>query len=474
MTVAEEPVDLRRWITLAVLLGAVTIVIVDNTVLVVAVPTIQEEFDTTLPSLQWVLSGYSLVFASLLIIGGRLGDLYGARRMFMIGAGLFGVGSLIASAANSVPQMVVGEAIIEGIGAALLMPATLGILSNTFRGPERATAFALWGTCVGAIAAFGPLMGGYFTTYHSWRWAFRVNVIVAPLAIIAALVLMQRDRSSRSARLDIPGALLIAGGTFALVFAFSQAPTYGWWRPLGGRDFTVIPLMLACGVLLTAVFAWLETRIEQRDGSPLFAPSQLRHLGFRYGLVTSTMISLGQFGQIFAIPIFLQRTKHLDAVHTGIWMLPFGIGILIGAQIAGWVARSIGPVRVVRIGITVEAIGLFVVAAVLTRDVHFATLTAAMTGFGIGVGMANAQLTNVILSDVDPDKVGVAGGANTTVRQIGGALGIAVVGSVLATASARWALVVSALAVCIGVGTSWLIPDEESVPLVAPLDVEPA
>jgi EmrB/QacA subfamily drug resistance transporter len=472
--VDEEPLDPRRWITLAVLLGAVTIVIVDNTVLVVAVPTIQHEFRTSLTSLQWVLSGYSLVFASLLIIGGRLGDLYGARRMFMIGAGTFGVGSLIASAAHSVPQMVVGEAIIEGVGAALLMPATIGILSNTFRGPERATAFAVWGTCVGAVAAFGPLMGGFFTTYHSWRWAFRVNVIVAPLAIVAALVLMRPDRSHGSARLDVPGAMLVAGGTFALVFAFSQAPTYGWWRPLGGRHTTVIPLMLVTGVVLTAVFAWLETRIEKRDGSPLFAPSQLQHLGFRYGLVTSAMISLGQFGQIFAIPIFLQQTKHLNAVHTGIWMVPFGIGILIGAQIAGWVARAIGPVRVVRMGIAIEAVGLFVVAAVMTKDVHFATLTAAMTGFGIGVGMANAQLTNVILADVDPDKVGVAGGANTTVRQIGGALGIAVVGSVLATASARWALVVSALAVCIGVATSWLVPTEEDVPLVAPMDVEPA
>src|SRR5205807_9143156 len=149
MTITEETADPRRWITLAVLLGAVTIVIVDNTVLVVAVPTIQREFHTTLPSLQWVLSGYSLVFASLLIIGGRLGDLYGARRMFMIGAGTFGVGSFIASISHSVPQMVVGEAVIEGIGASVMMSATVGILSNTFRGPERSMAFAVWGTCVG-------------------------------------------------------------------------------------------------------------------------------------------------------------------------------------------------------------------------------------------------------------------------------------------------------------------------------------
>ncbi len=198
--VADAP-DPRRWFTLAVVVGAVLIVALDTTVLNVAIPTILRDLDTTLPSLQWVIAGYSLTFASLLIIGGRLADLYGARRIFIIGAALFGAGSLLASVAQSVPQLIVGEAIIEGIGASLMMPATLGILSTTFHGRERATAFAAWGATAGAAVAFGPLLGGFLTTDYSWRWAFRINVVVVPLAILGAMVFMRP-----SARAVAPGA----------------------------------------------------------------------------------------------------------------------------------------------------------------------------------------------------------------------------------------------------------------------------
>ena len=165
----------------------------DNTVLNVAIPTILREFHTDLPSLQWVITGYSLTFATLLIIGGRLGDMYGHRRMFIVGATIFGVGSLLASVSHSVPTLVLGEAIIEGIGASLLIPATLSILSTTFEGPERAIAFAAWGTVAGAAVAFGPLVGGFLTTQYSWRWALRINVIAAPLFVLGALLFMRPD-----------------------------------------------------------------------------------------------------------------------------------------------------------------------------------------------------------------------------------------------------------------------------------------
>src|SRR4029079_7848000 len=157
---------------------------------------------------QWVITGYSLMFASLLIIGGRLADLYGARRIFIIGAALFGAGSLLASLAQSVPVLILGEAIIEGVGASLMMPATLGILSSTFHGHERATAFAGWGAAAGAAVALGPLIGGFLTTNYSWRWSFRINLIVIPLAIIGAMLVMRRSpTASKRERIDVPGAL---------------------------------------------------------------------------------------------------------------------------------------------------------------------------------------------------------------------------------------------------------------------------
>src|SRR6476659_6939036 len=165
--------DPRRWFAAAVVIVSVAIPVLDNTILNVAIPTILREFHTDLPSLQWVITGYSLTFATFLIIGGRLGDIYGARRMFIIGAALFGLGSLLASEATSVPSLLLGESLIEGIGASLMLPATLAIMSITFEGAERAKAFAVWGATAGAGVAFGPAIGGFLTTNYSWRWSFR-------------------------------------------------------------------------------------------------------------------------------------------------------------------------------------------------------------------------------------------------------------------------------------------------------------
>src|SRR3981081_2663036 len=204
-TVAE--VDSRRWITLAIVITSIFIVVLDNSVLNVAIPTILRDFHTTLPSLEWVVTGYALTFATLLIIGVRVGSLFRHRRIFIIGAALFGTGSLLASLPWNVPSLVLGEAVIEGVGPSLMVPSTLAILSRTFRGRERATAFAAWGATAGVAAAFGPVVGGFLTTNYSWRWSFGINVIVAPLAIIGALVVMRRSPPpDRRIRIDLAGA----------------------------------------------------------------------------------------------------------------------------------------------------------------------------------------------------------------------------------------------------------------------------
>src|ERR1700682_135351 len=229
----REALDPRRWFTLVIVISAALIVVLDNSVLNVAIPTILREFHTTLPSLQWVVTGYALTFATLLIIGGRLGDLYGHRRGFTIGAALFGAGSLLASLSGSVPSLVLGEAIIEGIGASLMLPTTLAILSTTFRGRERATAFAAWGETAGAAAAFGPVVGGFLTTNFSWRWSFGINVVIAPLAIVGAILFMRKSvRGAKRVRIDLPGAILAASGMFLLVFGLTEGGVYGWFTPV--------------------------------------------------------------------------------------------------------------------------------------------------------------------------------------------------------------------------------------------------
>lgn len=194
-TTAPDP---KRWLALVVLSSSLFIIVLDNTIVNVAVPTIIRELHTDVSSLQWVISGYSLVFASLLISFGRIGDIIGRRRLFFIGAALFGIGSLVASEAGSFAQLFIGESIIEGVGAAMMLPATLAIISATFQGRERGMAFAVWGAVAGGAGALGPWIGGILTTDYSWRWAFRINVAIAPIAIIAAILVVRESRDERA------------------------------------------------------------------------------------------------------------------------------------------------------------------------------------------------------------------------------------------------------------------------------------
>ena len=304
--------DPRRWWTLAITLLAVAVTVIDNTVLTVAIPQIIHDLDTTVTGVQWVFTGYALTFASLLVIGGRLGDIYGPRRILIIGVTLFGIGSLIAALSTSLPMLILGEAVIEGAGAALLVPSTLSIVAHTFEGRERAIAFAAWATAIGAAAALGPVLGGYLTTYQSWRWAFGINVVIAPVVVVGSLLVTPRDSRGERQRLDLRGAALIASGMFLVVFALSQGGIYGWWTPqhdysIGGTvvwptsaPVSIIVVALLAGAGILTLFVRTELVLERQRRDPLFQFSQFRFLTFRYiehrhvlpGLLTTRHLDL--------------------------------------------------------------------------------------------------------------------------------------------------------------------------------------
>jgi EmrB/QacA subfamily drug resistance transporter len=443
-TQVPQHLDPRRWVALAVVITAAFIVVLDNTVLNVAIPTIRADFNTTLPSLLWVVTGYALTFATFLIIGGRLGDIYGHRRIFVIGVALFGVGSFVASISQSVPQLVLGEAVIEGIGASLMLPATLAIISTMFQGRERATAFAAWGATAGVAAAFGPVVGGFLTSNYSWRWAFRINVIIAPFAIAGALIFMARaDRERRRMPLDIVGAVLVAAGMFLLVFALSEGSTYGWWQPLkefsiGGHGvwpasapISIIPLALLAAAGILVAFYLVERAKERRNAYPLFPFAHLRIKTYRYGLLVGLVLAMGQFGLSFVLPVFLQGARLLTPAQNGWWQFPTGVFIIIGAQAGGRLIRAVGTTIVVRIGLFSYVAGILLIAHAVALDITPWRLIPGLAFYGIGIGFAGAQLTNVVMSEIPADSSGVASGANTTVRQVGAALGVAMIGSLL-------------------------------------------
>ncbi len=481
-SVAVDDRDPRRWITLTIVLTSVLIAALDSTVLNVAIPTILREFDTTLPALQWVVTGYSLTFAALLIIGGRLGDIFGARRVFIVGAALFGVGSLLASLSNGVVVLVIGEAIIEGAGASLMLPATMGIMSSTFVGRERATAFAAWGAVMGAAVAFGPLLGGFLTTNYSWRWAFRINVIVVPFAVLGALVFMpQSTVSGRRERLDGPGALLISSGMFLLVFGISEGGSYGWFRPLQaleiggvgiwpkGLPISAVPVSFVLSALVLATFYVVQRRKERADADPLFEFSNFQRPAFGFGITTLMLLAMGQVSFLLIMSVVLQDGRHLSAVDTGLWLVPSGVAIVIGSQLGSWLTRRIGTTNVVRAGLIIEACGLALIGVSLgaaSSSFSILTLLPGFAVFGIGIGFAGSQLNNVILADVPVDRAGATSGANTTVRMLGSALGVAVVSSLLSRAAldvgvihgARTPLIFSTVVVSLGALLSFRIP----------------
>lgn len=451
--VDTEELDPRRWFVLVIVVSAALIVVLDNSVLNVAIPTILRDFHTTLPSVQWVVTGYALTFASLLIIGGRLGDVYGHRRIFIIGATLFGAGSLLASVSWSVGSLIAGEAIIEGIGASLMLPATLAILSTTFKGAERGPAFAVWGATAGAAAALGPVVGGFLTTEYSWRWAFRINVIIAPVAIVGTvLAIAKSPRDPHRRQVDVPGAALIAAGMFLLVFGLSEGPSDGWLIPTKAvtaagttvwprsAPISMIPLVFVVAVIILVGFYRLERIKEREDRAPLFEFGQLRHPTFRYGLLTTIVLAMGQLGLLFVLPVFLQDGKHLSAETNGLWVLPTGVFIVVGAQVGGRLTRRIGTTAVARTGLLLETVGLLAIAFAISPRLTFLSLLPGFAFYGVGIGFASSQLTNIVLSAIRREKAGAASGANTTARQIGSALGVAVIGGLLTAETVRHAV----------------------------------
>ena len=468
--------DPQRWVSLIVVLAAASIIVLDTTIVNVAIPTIIRDLDTTLPAAQWVITGYSLTFASMLVIGGRLGDVYGHRRTFVIGTALFGMGSLLASESWSVGSLILGEAVIEGLGASLMMPATLAVLSTSFTGRQRATAFAAWGSIVGSAAALGPLLGGWLTTDYSWRWSFRINVIVAPLAIAGGLLFLPKTKpTGRDEPLDLGGAALIASGMFLLVFGLSEGGAYGWWAPL--RSFGVagvgvwpadapisfIPIVFLLAVATLAGFYRWERHRAATGRSALFEFDLLRFLSFRYGLITTTITAIGQFGLMFAMALYLQDARHLTAKQNGLWMLPFGASMLASAPLAGRLVGRFGAPAVVRSGLVLQTASLVYLGLTVSATSSFAQVMPGLVGFGFGAGFASSQLTSLILSEIPVAKSGVAGGTNSTARQVGAALGIATIGALVTEqtsvlAGTRSALFFAAAVLVIGICTSMLIP----------------
>jgi EmrB/QacA subfamily drug resistance transporter len=430
-----------RWLGLAMLSVGVAMIIVDATIVNVSVPAIIEDLDMPGTQAEWVNTTYALVFAALLITLGRLGDQRGRRRMYLLGLLIFMTASAIAGFSTS-GTMLIGARLLQGVGGAMILPSTQSILNTNFRGRDRAIAFGIWGAVIGGMAALGPLLGGWLTTNLSWHWSFFINIPIGVIAIAGTLYYIKESRDEDAqAGFDLPGFLLITFGLGALIFGLIEGNTYGWWAPkqsfevLGWawplESISIVPFAIGFGALALGLFAWVEVRRQRGGKFFLFDFDLWRFPAFRYGNLAGTIVSLGEFGLLFVLPLFLQAALGLTAFETGLVFLSLAFGAFLAAPIAARLARAYGPRRTVSLGMALEAVGILATTLLLSATIGGFELVIPLFVYGIGVGLATAQLTSVTLSDIPMQKSGLASGANSTMRQVGSALGIAILGTIL-------------------------------------------
>lgn len=425
-----------RWIGLGAISLAISLIIMDGTIVSVAIPSIVKELGINSTEVQWIQEIYTLLFASLLLIWGRVADRFGSKRILVIGIILFIVSSVACALAPSGVSLIAFRA-IQGIGGAMILPTTLSLVNYNFRGKERAIAFAVWGATIGGMAAIGPLVGGYLSEHASWRWAFGVNIPFGIIALIG-VVLFTTETVARklSSTTDILGAVLSIAGLGLFVFALIEGRNYGWWLAETDAEFSfgalsIIPVIFALAAVIIVAFVFWE-RHRAKIGNPGILDLSLFGISsFANGNVTALVVSLGEFGLILSLPLWFQNVAGLSPFEAGLGLLPLALGSFIASGSISALSKRISGLTMVRIGLVLEIIGLACIAIFIRPDSTAWTTAPFLFIYGIGVGFATAQLTSVILIDVPMDRSGQASGTQSTSRQLGSAMGIAILGTIL-------------------------------------------
>lgn len=444
-TSTPEPYEAapHRWIALGVVAVALSLIVIDGTIVAVALPTIIGDLDLDLNQAQWVTASYAVVLAGLLLGAGRLADRLGRRRLLLAGVTIFAVASALAASADSGGTLIAAR-LLQGVGGAAVLPTTLSTVNAMFRGKDRAAAFGVWGAVISGAAALGPLLGGWLTTSFTWPWIFVVNIPIAVVVLVMVLLYVPETRAGELAPgLDIVGLVLSALGFGALVFGLIEGQTLGWWTPKEGANLfggawpsdapiSATPVFLVGALLLLVGFVFWERDRSSRGRSALLDLELFRLPTFRWGNLTAAMVAIGEFGIIFVLPLFLVNVLELSTLQAGFVLAAMALGAFLSGASARHVAAAIGAPMVVVLGLTLEVLGVALVALVISPSVHAWVFALVLVIYGIGLGLASAQLTGTTLMDVPPEESGQGSAAQSTSRQLGSALGTAVVGAALA------------------------------------------
>lgn len=433
----------RAWAGLWVLAAALGMIVLDGTIVSVALPSIIADLRLDLTDAQWVNSLYSVVFAALLLTAGRLGDRCGRRRLLLIGVTVFVVGSIFAALARDASGLLAARA-LQGVGGAMVLPSTLSTVNATFRGRDRAAAFGVWGAVMSGAAALGPLLGGFLTQVASWPLVFWINVPIGITVVIAAVLLVEETRGSSADGFDVAGPLLSAAGLGLIVFGLIESSSLGWWTPqaplsLFGLTWPAtapvspVPVALGVGTLLLGLFMFAESRRQHSGRTTLLDLRLFRLPTFSFGNATAGLVAVGEFALLFVLPLFLVTSLRLSTLTAGLVLAAMATGAFASAAAARHLAARLGPTRVVVIGLALEVVAAAATALIAAAAGPGWAVAATLVPYGLGLGLASAQLTSTTLRDVPTGQSGTGSATQSTVRQLGAAVGSAVGGTALAT-----------------------------------------
>ena len=429
------------WALVALLIGT-SMIIIDGSLVNVLLPDMVDDLGLNQTETQWVNSIYSLLFAALLITIGLLADRFGRRLLFLMGVVIFVVGSLASGTAQD-PSFLIAARAVQAVGGAMMLPSSIAVINVLFTGRDRAVAFGLWGAIFAGAAALGPLLGGFLAEYFSWRWAFLVNIPVGAIAALMVLRFVPENKGPKIAGLDPVGVILSASGLGLIVYGLIEGQQFGWWTAIAEFDLgpisigvgglSVVPIALVAGCVLLLLLVTWERHQAALGKASLLDLSLFRIRRYGFGNVVALVVSLGEFGVLFVLPLWIQAVHGLNPLETGAILAFLAVGAIVSGGLARKASSLMGPTRVVRLGMILEVVGILGISFTLGVDRNPWWLVIALVLYGLGVGFASAQLTNVVLADVPPLKSGQASAVTSTFRQIGTALGTAVIGAVLFT-----------------------------------------
>jgi EmrB/QacA subfamily drug resistance transporter len=412
------------WLVLLVLTTGFFMIMLDTTIVNVAIPAMSTGLNTTLDQILWVLNAYVLVYAVLLITAGRLGDLYGQRKLFAIGLFIFTVASALCGVAQNADQLIAAR-ILQGVGGALLTPQTLAIITSIFPPERRGAAFGVWGGVAGLATLAGPTVGGAIITYIDWRWIFYINVPIGILALVATFLVIPDLRPGRHHGWDVVGIIVATAGLFGIVFGLIEGERYNWGQ-IGSYGIT-IPEVIGAGVLLMVVFViW-----ERYQREPLVPLSLFRERNFAVANWIAAAISFGMLSMFLPFTIYLQSARGFTALVAGLTLAPMSLTSMFTAPFAGRMADRIGGKYILMTGVLLFTVGMGSIALVAGPDSTWINFLVPAVVAGLGIGMTFAPMTTVAMRNIEPRIAGSASAVLNTIRQLGAAVGSAVTGALL-------------------------------------------